>query len=227
MKTKILYLFILMLACESAFSQSKEVEYNAFIKKPYEFVVNKIRFRFRIKAKEDYILILEKYTKKWEVISDSIECESRIMFRDINNDGYIDFGSSNNWDADTWLYNPIKNVYIHSGFFPKKEFDDEVEHMKIINEKSNVYYYKQYYKRGEIFSVLFQISDYKKIKLGVIRNETQYSEENGNYITKKIVISKSTNDKTENVIQEIKWDGNKEFDDATYWKNNWQKFLKQ
>ncbi|MDE1191130.1 MAG: hypothetical protein PW786_03200 [Arachidicoccus sp.] len=234
-KYKIIFLLAFVLViCGNAFSQTKELSFESLEKVPYKFIVNKTQFRIRVYDTSDYknSLVLEKYKTKWIVV-DTFDYHRAIYFKDFNYDGFVDFGLLDKWESEVCLFNPTKNLYVKSGFYSDASFDDDLHtdtsHMQLVDKNEQVYFDYLDYKREEWYSTLFQIKNYKRIELGVIDNETKYSEKDSGYITTKVIVHKILNndDGNEKLIQEIKWNKDEEFDYSKYWKNNWQKFLPQ
>lgn len=237
-KYKIIFLLAFVLVvCGNVFSQTKEISFDSIEKKPYEFLVNQTKFRIRFydtSSDNETPFVLEKYNTTWNP-ADSFEYHRAIYFRDINYDGFIDFALSDKWESETYLFNPIKNSYVESGFYSDAEFDDDLRtdapHLQLIDKDEQIYFDYLTDKNCVWHSILFQIKNYKRIELGTINNETIYSEKDDDFITTAIIIiNRILNDeKTDKILfEKIKRDKkDNDFDYATYWKNNWRKFLPQ
>jgi hypothetical protein len=222
MKIRLAIVFILLSFCKASFCQTTEIYTDTLKQDPYEFWVNKTKFRFKLNI-EEYKVAIERFNATWTLI-DSAEFFQQILLKDINKDGYLDIGFYQKWTADVWLFNSQNNTYIHSGDYPIMEFRDNEKHMILLDKKLQVYYDYSWYKRGSWTSTLFIIKDYKRVELGAVYNNTEFSKEADGYVTTSVMIDKVREIEDEQ-IKEMKWTNKVKFDYATYWKQNWRKFL--
>lgn len=217
----VILLFIVLLFGKTSVSQITEIYSDTLTYAPYEFSVNKTKFRFKLN-KGDYLVLIQKFNLTW-VATDTISLFQKISLKDINKDGYLDIGFYQKWVTDVWIFNPKTNLFIPSGEYPSMEFSDDEKHMVLLDSKLQIYYNYSWYKRGEWGSELFMLKKYKKITLGTIQNHVLFSSKKGDYVTKAIVINKLSKG-NEQKVKEIPWH-NKKFNYTSYWKQNWRKFL--
>lgn len=222
MKAKLFILFVLMIFSKVNFSLAIEIYTDTLQQAPYEFVVNNNKFRFSLN-REEYIVSIEKFSSTWTLI-DTVSFFHQILLKDINNDGYLDIGFYEKWTADVWLFNPKINNYIHSGYYPIMEFRDNEEHMVLIDKEQKVYYDYAWYKHNSWSSTLFIIKDYLRVELGVVYNNTKFSEKLETNLTTSVTINRIVNEE-ENEVKVLKSNKERIFDYAAYWKQNWRKFL--
>ncbi len=221
MKLKYCFLLFVMIICENVFSQIGDIYYDSLLVKPYVFSNNKIMFRLQAYDNNHFLIIIEKYSSNWYKV-DSVWDYGKLTLDDINNDGFLDIVFKEKWNCEIHLFDPIKNNFINTGNFSSVEED----RMHLINKQLNIFYDWGEYKNWGWVSSLFQIKNYKRIELGTINNEKtrgQFSNE-----TVAIVISQIGNKKKKNkkIVRKMKWDDDKEFNYAIYWKLNWKKFLR-
>jgi hypothetical protein len=210
MKAKLSILFVLMIFSKVNFSQAIEIYTDTLQQAPYEFVVNNNKFRFSLN-REEYIVSIEKFSSTWTLI-DTVSFFHQILLKDINNDGYLDIGFYEKWTADVWLFNPKINNYIHSGDYPIMEFRDNEEHMVLLDKVQKVYYDYAWYKHDS------------RVELGVVYNNTKFSEKLRTNITISVTINRIVNEE-ENEVKVLKWNKQRKFNYAAYWKKSWRKFL--
>lgn len=222
MKTRLTILLIAFASVKIGFSQTKEIYSDTLEQVPYEFLVNKTKFRLKLNI-DEYKVSIEKFSSSWIVV-DSAEFFQQVLLRDINKDGYIDIGFYEKWTADVWLFNPQTNTYVNSGTYPIMEFRDTEKHMVLLDGKLQLYYDYSWYKWGNWSSNLFVIKDYKRIELATISNETKYVEKVGDYVTTSVSINKIEGE-VEKLVKKEKWTSKAKFDYGAYWKLNWRKFL--
>ena len=136
------------------------------------------------------------------------------------------------------------SFYYKVDAYTGKSFEEQK--MQIINKDMNLYYDYVPEKRGEFHSSLFQLIDFKKIVLGTIYQYAHFDKSSNNYTPDETEIRKYLQQpivhpimKGENgvsyqevptreiTVDDIKSSGIHGFDYATYWKNNWQNFLKK
>jgi hypothetical protein len=127
MKISLAILLIVLCVSKPSFCQTTKIYTDTMKQAPYEFWVNKIRFRFKLNI-EEYKVAIERFNATWTLI-DSAEFFQQIFLKDINKDGYLDIGFYQKWTADVWLFNPQNNTYVHSGDYPIMEFRDDEKHM--------------------------------------------------------------------------------------------------
>lgn len=209
--------------CES--QEIVSVYKDTLLEKAFQFTVDNVKFRFRLVRDTDYVVAIEKFNVNWSMV-DSSEIFEKIMFKDLNADGFIDFGFYEKWSVEVWLYNPIKKTFTASGDYPIMEFRDDEKHMVLLDNSKNIYYDYSWYKRGEWTSTLFMIKDYKRIELAFISNVSHYNEKQRDYVTEFIEINKFNEDGDFKLIKRIRWNDKKVFKYADYWKKNWENYYK-
>ncbi len=225
-----LVLLMLFFVCGLTYSQTKKIEIETIETRPYDFNVNKIKFRFRIDQDN---LILERYNATW-ITTDTLESlPPTIYLRDINSDGFIDFGLADKWMSETFLFNPILRKFVMSGFYSNAEFGDNLQtgapHMVLLDSIRHMYFDYSTYKNGEWYSFLFQIKDFERIDIAEINNETLFSKSGNEFITTSILINKILdNEDNKKLVTKIKRGRtDKPFNYKKYWTDNWKLFINQ
>lgn len=197
------------------------------------FTVNETKFKIRMMDSTSNQLALEKLEANW-ILVDSFN--SYITYYtndfDINNDGFNDIGLYNKKIWFAFLYNPTNNLFVSSGYYSEFEFDrnkyghDSIVHMKLIDTALNIYFDFQPNEKNQWESGLFQVKDYKRTDLGYISTVSRRRN------SKKIIGVSAIKRNREAIdlivlegIDEIKLKNKERFDYATYWKQNWRKFL--
>jgi len=235
MKLKWPFIIIALIVCENVFSQTKSIWSDSIKKQPYIFEINKAKFQIKIFDTTNYerFYLLQKYDAGWKTV-DTFGYHRIIYLKDINDDGFFDIGLSDKWQYEVLFFNPLKNSFVHTGYFSWDIYDRN-KRIVLVDDRGKIYCDMQEYKRGEWTSYLFQIKDYKRVDLGEIRNSAKFIERDTAWITTSISVykKKSFADKDGDVISDdklietMKPVANKDFDYENYWKSNWQKFLRK
>ena len=233
MKLKWLFVIIALIVCENIFSQTKLIWSDSIMKKPYLFEINKTKFQIKTNDTSDYNrwYLLQKYDAGWNTV-DTFGYHRAIYLKDINYDGFFDIGLTDKWQYEVLLFNPLKNRFVHTGYFSWDIYDRNKE-IVLIDTREKIYCDMEEFKRGEWTSYLFQIMDYKRIDLGEIRNSAKFIEKDTTWVTTSISVykKKSFTDKDgdsisdDKLIENLKPVAIKDFEYEKYWKQNWQKFL--
>ncbi len=225
MKLKIILISVFtLIGYAKTFSQETEISFDSLTAKPYDIVVNKIKYRLTAFNEELVGIYLQKFTNKWQIIDTLDNCE-KIKIADINNDGFKDIILFAKWNCLALIFNQSKNKFIKSEYIPAFKNGD-IENLRMINQPLNIFFDYGIDKNNDWFSVLFQFKNSKRIDLAKIKNFTDSTDIN-NY--KQIIqISKIVDDKgLEKQIEKIHWQNKFDFEFENYWNKNWQKFLRK
>ena len=230
MKKRNPIVFLLLLINCIAFSQSaKYVDLNFSNGQVDTFTINKTMFRILMVDTTRNNLILEKFHEGWAgwMSIDSFDTYPSHYTRiyDINQDGYNDIGVIERNSCEVFLYNPSIQTFTRSGFYSPQEFDEgaynsagTIVHMQILNKEMDLYFDYLPQKRNQWTSRIFRVVNYKRVELGSIgTNPIEGSMDK----IESITIAKEGED----YEKVMKLTGTQKFDYASYWKQNWRKFL--
>ncbi len=209
--------------CINVHSQLTNISVDRINNRPYEFIVNKVKFRLIVLNGDGEFVHIQKFGSIWTEIdsTDVLGDNGCIFFDDVNKDGFNDLVFNEKWVNEIYLFNPYQSVYVNTGEFAQSDFGK----LDTIDKNQNIYCESGQYKDIFGWSSLFQIKDYKRIDLGIIKGDERRNTK-GQLIASKITISKIVNDDDEKVIVNIKWfKAFESYNALSYWKNNWKCFI--
>lgn len=210
---------------------TKRIDVYDSLTTPYEFTVNNTKFRLKATKTNEGKVTLQKFISGWITIA-PLDC-SIVYFADVNADGFIDIGTAldgdvNSYTAEMYLFNPSKNTFVDCGVFANG-LDSSIT---IINKEKNIYcdlqwgYILDSNVRKFYFwnAYLFKLKNYKRFDIAVCSGDDEFEQadskgnNNVSISVDESIKNSQFKDKT------IQWKGNKIFDYATYWKNNWKDY---
>ena len=143
------------------------------------FYVNKVLFK--IDNLNNGKSIIQKFQHHTWTTIDTFDTQPYKRNIDIDKNGFSDIAVWWKLSYDVFLFDPLKNSFVHSGNFSTIDANDsfyyslsytakpfEQQKMQLLNKELHLYYNFVPEKRGWFYSELFQLKDYKKIVLGTI-----------------------------------------------------------
>ena len=237
MKYNIILLFSLIV-CVNVFSQGNENLFHFPMTNEDRFYVNKTLFKIYTTDISNSAFI-EKFEKgKWNIV-DSFDTQKYNRSVDVDKNGFPDIAVWWKLSYDIFLFNPKENTFVHSGEFSTVDLNDSFyykvdaytgksfneQKMQLINKELNLYYNYVPEKRGEFYSELFQLKNFKKYVVGTIYQFAYLDTTTNKYVPVNAEIRKHLKINEEKTVETVEQTGIHGFDYAEYWKQNWQKFV--
>jgi len=184
------------------------------------FTINRSAFRIRRTAVENGGFFLEKKEKDWVMIDTFLTRQYFYNLDDFNKDGYKDLLADRKWQQLVYLFDPVANTFVKTGFFSSAE-----EPPHIVSVKDSIFFDRWESKWDNWWSYLYTIHHNTRYNLAILEYRYAFDDvTDGKHKKEYLSLRQIENDTTQIKIKEIKKAVFTHFNLDAFWKASFTRF---